>query len=239
MNSQDVVVDAFTDLAPSYEAVMDRELRRFWGVSYPEFIERVLRLASVGEGDHVLDLATGTARIPRRLAEQDTACGRVVGLDITPAMLQNARRNEGTPEASACTLVCASAMAIPCVAGAFDVVICGLGTHHMDVPQMLSEVCRALRAGGRLVLVDVGASAFWRSFLGRVLLQVLLLEYRITDRSRRAQAEQDAFPNVRTADEWQALLFDAGFSRVEIDESPARRRWYPCALSIRAAVGDS
>jgi ubiquinone/menaquinone biosynthesis C-methylase UbiE len=238
MATADVVVEAFTDLAPNYEDTMDGELRRFWGLSYEEFIERLVGLVSVHEGDLILDVATGTARIPRRLAGMVQARGRIVGLDITPAMLAQGQKNVKAASASTglILMVCASAMDLPFPEDVFDVVICGLGTHHCDVPRMLSEMRRVLRAGGKLVLADVGASAFWRSLWGRAILRVLLAHYRLTRGRARAQAESEAFPNVRTAGEWRALLSSLGFTGIEILESPARRPWYPCALTMRAVT---
>ncbi len=183
-------------------------------------------------------MATGTALIPLNLVGKVGDRGRVVGLDITPAMLKYGRKNvEATGSSSRINLVCASAMDMPFVEGVFDVVICGLGTHHMDVPQMLSEMRRVLKTGGSLIMADVGASPFWRSFWGIALLKILLARYGLTRRSARAQAEEEAFPNVRTTDEWRTALSEFGFTQIEITESPARRRWYPCALTIRAVAG--
>ena len=163
MTGNDVVIEAFTEMAPQYEEVVDQELRRVWGFSYREFVDWLIEAIPVRDGDLVLDVATGTARIPLALAAKTKVESRIVGLDITPAMLEYGRRDVDakglTPRIK---LVCASAMAMPFVEGVFDKVICGLGTHHMDVPQMLSEMNRVLRAGGELVLADVAASPYWK-----------------------------------------------------------------------------
>ncbi len=47
MTDKDVIIDAFTELAPNYEKVVDAELRRFWGWSYESFVDRLIDLASV------------------------------------------------------------------------------------------------------------------------------------------------------------------------------------------------
>lgn len=237
MAGNDVVIEAFTELASSYEETVDRELRQFWGLSYRQFIDRLVGEVAINEGDMVLDVATGTALIPLRVADRLGAKGKAVGLDITPAMLGYARKNiEAARSTSTINLVCASATHMPFVENAFDVVICGLGMHHIEVSQMLSEMRRVLKGGGRLVMADVGASSFWRSFWGNVLLRILLGWYGLSYRSARAQAEIEAFSNVRTAEEWQTILSDSGFTEIEITESPARHRWYPCALMMKAEV---
>lgn len=239
MPQDKIVVEAFHQLAPRYEETVDRELREFWGMSYTQFVESLVTLASVQGGEQVLDLATGTAAIPLSLVHRLGQGGQVVGLDITPAMLERGRESiEASNSWSPISLVCGSAMELPFPDGSFEVVLCGLGTHHMHVPQMLSEVRRVLRTNGRMVMIDVGASAFWRSFLGSVVLRVLLARYGLSRRDARAQAEMEAFRNVRTADEWKALLSKLGFSRIEVAESRALRPWYPSALTMRALLGE-
>jgi ubiquinone/menaquinone biosynthesis C-methylase UbiE len=237
MAGNDVVIEAFTELAPSYEETVDRELSHFWGLSYGQFIDQLVGMIPVNEGDVVLDLATGTALIPLEIADKVGVKGQVVGLDITLAMLRYAQKNVEAAGSSSCiNLVCASAMDMPFVEATFDAVVCGLAMHHMDVPRMLSEMRRVLRRGGRLIMADVGASAFWRSFLGIALLKILLARYGLTHRSARWRAEIEAFPNIRTASEWRILLSGCGFTKIEITEFRARRPWYPCALIMKAVA---
>ncbi len=237
---QPVIIEAFTELAPRYEETVDRELRQFLGSSYEELVDWLVEVASVNEGDVVLDVATGTALIPLQLVDQVGARGQVVGLDITLAVLEHGRKNvEATGSSSHINLVCASAMAMPFVEGVFDAAICGFGAHHMDVPQLVSEMGRVLKTGGGLIIAAAGASPFWRSFWGITLLKILLVCYGLTRREARAQAEMEAISNIRTASEWHTILSDCDFTKIEIAESPARHRWYPCALIIRAVAGST
>ena len=143
MAGDDLVVRAFTELAPSYKETVDQELRRFWGTGYEEFVDRLIEGAAIQEGEVVLDVATGTAVIPLKLADKVAPRGRVTGLDITPDMLEQGQKSVAAAGApSRIDLVCASAMSMPFVEGVFDVAICALGMHHMDARQMLSEVRR-------------------------------------------------------------------------------------------------
>ena len=128
-----VVLDAFTELAPQYEATMDHELNLFWGISYQEFVDRFIATIPLTDGARILDVATGTAMIPLRIARRAPGISRVVGLDITPAMLAHGQDNvRSADQSSRIRLVCGSGMVMPFGPRAFDVITCGLGMHHMD-----------------------------------------------------------------------------------------------------------
>ena len=237
MGDSDVLIEAFTELASTYEGAVDQELRQFWGVGYRKFVGWLVDKIPANDGGWILDVATGTAVIPQELASRNSMPDAVIGLDITPAMLRHARQNVARIDDSTCIqLLCASGMDMPFVDGWFDVVVCGLGTHHMDVPRMLAEMRRVLKASGTLVLADVAASPLWRSFVGRLWLRVLMIQYGMTESRARAQAEVEAFSNIRSRDEWQTLLSEYAFSDVEMIELRARRRWYPRALIMTAVA---
>lgn len=237
VTGSDTVTEAFTELADTYEATVDRELRQLWGFSYRQFVERLVSMTPIREGDVVLDVATGTALIPLSASGKLGDAGRIVGLDITPEMLRHAQKNLESDGLSAhIRLVCASGMDMPFPEGTFDVVICGLGTHHMGVPQMLSEIRRVLRRGGNVVLADVGASPFWRSLAGRLWLRVLMVQFGLTHSRSRTRAEIEAFANMWSASQWRRLLQDHDFTDIEITEHQARRSWYPRALIMRAVA---
>ncbi len=231
----DVVLQAFTELAPDYEATIDWEVRELSGLGYREFISYLADALPMSAAQVVLDLASGTAVSTVEIAKRLDASCKVVGLDITPAMIARGVENIALAGMqSQIQQVCASGMRIPFVSSSFDTVICGLGTHHMVVPVLLDEIQRVLKLGGLLVLADMGAPAHWRSLWGRVAMNTILSLFRLFWRSARAQAEAEAFASIHTAEEWRKLLRDFDFCDIEVIEWPARRFWYPCALVIKA-----
>jgi ubiquinone/menaquinone biosynthesis C-methylase UbiE len=239
MDQTGPVVEAFTELAPHYEQVMDRELQELWGLTYPDLVQRVVdTISRDGEG-LVLDVATGTAQIPVALARAVPA-RKAVGLDITPAMLQGGlARIQASGDRLQVPLICASAMEMPLASQAFDVITCALGMHHMDVPQVLEELRRVLRDRGQLVVACVRAPDLWRTSTAVAMIRLATLVYAWTHRNPRAHAEAAAVPHLRTLTEWQVVLQEAGFSAAEVvaDLRP-RRFWYPGAMILRASRAD-
>ena len=233
--NRNTIIQAFTELAPDYELSMHQELKQYWGLNYLDFIHELVTFADIQPGERVLDIATGTARIPRRLVENAARPAQVIGLDITFAMLAEgkARIREDAGNQNI-RLVCGSALDLPFSNGSLDVILCGLGTHHIPVPRLISEMRRVLTPGGKLVLADVCASRFWRSRPGLLLIHFMAQRYRAANQNARTEAELEAFPNVRTVDEWLEILQVNNFTRIDIKEIKSRLPWYPGGFHARA-----
>ena len=91
---KEVVVDAFTELAPRYESVVNDELNKFWGWSYEGFIKYLVDNTSFSEGEIILDIATGTGVIPRAVLQKNSGV-KIIGIDITLAMLLQGKEKLG------------------------------------------------------------------------------------------------------------------------------------------------
>ena len=236
MKDQKVVIEAFTELAPRYEKVVDNELNRFWGWSYLKFVDRLIELTPISNGDFILDLATGTSVIPRRLVEKVKKEYQVVGLDITARMLKRGKEKIDQDKANInIHLACGDAMAMPFSKESFNVVMCGLATHHMDVPRMLSEIKLVLKSGGKISLADAGGSRLWHLSIVRGLIKTAAFLYFLAvENISRSWAEAAAVSNIRTADEWNSILSELGFVDIRITKLHSKRFWMPDPLVLEA-----
>jgi demethylmenaquinone methyltransferase/2-methoxy-6-polyprenyl-1,4-benzoquinol methylase len=108
--------------------------------------------------DTVLDVATGTGAVARELMRQ-TGC-RVVGVDISPDMLAEARRRLG-PDVQ---LVEASAEDLPFEDESFDgLTFTYLLRYVADPAATLRELARVVRPGGTIASLEFGLpSGLWR-----------------------------------------------------------------------------
>lgn len=239
MKTKTPLVDAFEELAPRYESVVDGELQRFWGWNYRSFIDRLLDELCISQDARILDIATGTLVIPKQILIRWPFNLQVFGLDITYSMLCQGKRSlaadpvsNGRPRVS---LACGDAMQMPFCTASFDIAVCGLATHHMRAADLLGEASRVLRPGGSLVIGDVGSSAAWRLPGVRFLLRTATFVYFIfKENIHRALAEASAVPNVHTEDEWRVMLAQAGFTRLSVTKLKSSRAWVPGPLLITA-----
>lgn len=236
MNDSDIIIETFTELAPRYEEVIDSELNRFWGWSYEGFVNKLFEMTPILENDIILDVATGTGVIPDKLVRERLTRNRVHGLDITMSMLVRAKRRfVGNNIQQRIDLVCASAMGMPYSNASFSVVICGLATHHMDGKKLISEMHRILLDGGVLSIADVGGSPTWRLPGVKWLIRLAAFIYfLVVENINRGWAEARAVSNVRTKEEWNAILTKSGFKDIIITKLKSRYIWVPEPLVIKA-----
>ena len=114
-------------------------------------------------GERILDVGCGPGFFCAELQKEVGSAGSVVGIDSSPAMLAlAARRCEGRENV---TFHEADATSLPVEDASFDGVVCVQVLEYVtDILAGLSELYRALRPGGRVVVWDVDwATVSWHS----------------------------------------------------------------------------
>jgi ubiquinone/menaquinone biosynthesis C-methylase UbiE len=185
------VATTFTEI---YERVLVRPLFR-------PFAEQLMAHLAVTRGDSVIDVACGTGIVARVARERLGPDARVVGVDVSPAMLAVARDVDRTIDWRL-----GNATDLPVTAAEhFTVVTCHQGLQFMpDKAAAIGEMRRVLAPGGR---VAIGT---WRS-----------LEDLSAVRELNAAVEQYVGPTTDVrhsfgdASALARLLVDAGFRDVD------------------------
>lgn len=177
--------------------------------------DSVLAVAQPQAGERVLDAACGTGIVARRAAGSVGPQGRVVGLDLNPAMLEVARA-AAAREGLAIEWHQGRVEALPFADGEFDLVVCQHGLQFVpDAAGAVAEMRRVLRAGGRLV-ISVQQPLDRRAF-DRRLDEVL--------QERLGVAAIRQIYALSGDGELRALLAGAGLQSIEIDQVAFRARY--------------
>ena len=164
----------------------------------------------------VLDVGTGAGHLSFALAPM---AARVVALDPSPGMLATVRQAaaaRGLPQIETCE---ASATALPFAAASFDLVCSRYSAHHwLDLPGALAQMRRVVRPDGFILLIDLLGDD--EPLVDTHLQSIELL--------RDTSHVRD-----RTSAQWQALLHQAGFDRIEQSSWDTRLEFAPWVQRMR------
>lgn len=142
----------------------------------------------------VLDVGCGKGRFARVLAERHPRAG-IYGLDLAESMLKFA------PPA---IRVCAGSMTeLPFADGAFDAAYATESLEHaVDIERAVAEICRVVKPGGRIVVIDKNAAQWgrletpeWEKWFTRKQLERLLGRYCRRVSSRFISYWEDVAPD--------------------------------------------
>jgi demethylmenaquinone methyltransferase/2-methoxy-6-polyprenyl-1,4-benzoquinol methylase len=195
---------------------------------------RLVGMAAPRASTRVLDLATGTGDIAFAAAERGA---RVVGLDITPRMIELANAKVAREESNAArgfeprdrglekaaprgtvSFLVGDMLALPFPARAFDLVTTGYGLRNVpNLGAAIDEIARVLAPGGQLLSLDFNrpsngvVRAAYLAYLTLVGGAVGWLLHRDPDTYRYIPASIRQYPGAEAV----ARLFEArGFVRV-------------------------
>jgi len=128
--------------------------------------------------ERILDMGCGRGAV-LLMAAQHLATGRAVGVDLWRTIDQSGNAAEATRRnavaegvADRVELHTGDMTALPFEDNGFDVVLSSLAIHnisgHAGRDRAISEAVRVLRPGGRLMIVDVRATAQYQAQLARI-----------------------------------------------------------------------
>lgn len=150
----------FDRIAPVYDG-MNAVIS---GFQEPRWRRHAVAAAGVGRGMAALDVATGTGKLARDLADRVGPRGRVVGVDVSARMIERAR--VGAADAPWLELLVGDALALPVGDASFDAATIAFGMRNLpDYELGFREMARAVRPGGRVVCLEIARP---RSLIGRV-----------------------------------------------------------------------
>ena len=180
-----------------------------------------LRQAGPTPGERVLDLACGTGIVARRVAAALGPDGRVVGVDVNPAMLAEAAR-WWSADATAVEWRLADGAGTGLPDAAFDLVVCQQGLQFF--PDRLAgagEIRRVLADDGRAVVT------VWRGLehhpLYEAMIEAELSHLEALGVVTRADLERPF--SLDDPDELRALFTDAGFGHVTLTHETIEARF--------------
>lgn len=135
------------------EAVVERKLRK-----------KALKLLAIQEGEMVLEIGFGTGFTLCELAKSIGKTGKAYGIDITPQMVEITRKRlqkEGLADRA--ELYVEDARSISFEDDLFDVVYMASTLELFDtpdIPKVLREIKRVLKASGRLGVVSMSREGY-------------------------------------------------------------------------------
>lgn len=110
---------------------------------------------NIQPGETILDIGCGSGAEAIAAARLTGPAGQAAGLDITPEMIEAARRNAKKAGISNVRFVSGDIQDLPFEDGTFDAVISNCVINHAkDKNKVYREIMRVLKSGGRFVVSD-------------------------------------------------------------------------------------
>jgi demethylmenaquinone methyltransferase/2-methoxy-6-polyprenyl-1,4-benzoquinol methylase len=140
--------------------------------------------ARLGPGMRGLDVACGTGKLTRALAQAVGPGGEALGIDVSAKMLARAKQAGGGARYRV-----ADALALPFGADRFDAALTAFGLRNVpDYAAALGEMARVTRPGGRVVVLEI---AIPRTAAGRLVFETWFR--RVIPRLGRLAGVPDAY----------------------------------------------
>ena len=207
----------FDAIAPRYDL-----LNRLISLGMDHRWRRVaVREALAVEPRLVLDVGTGTGDLALALIRGHGSRPRIVGLDFAGAMLKIAQQRSGDiPDGERARYVLGDALRPPLADGSVDAVVSAFVLRNVDgLPEAFGAMARALRRGGRLVILEMTPirqpllRALFRLYFNR---WVPLLGRLVSRHPNAYTWLPQSVDDFISAEALAALIAEAGFADVRV-----------------------
>lgn len=182
---------------------------------------RAIALARLEPRQVALDLGTGTGDLAFGLLAASDESARIIGVDISPVMLEALRLRAGASGERRVLPLLATAGRLPFADGSFDRVVAGFAVRNFgDLALGLGETRRVLRPGGRAVILELSTpsnrlvGALYHSYFHRVAPVVAALLGGDAAAYRYLPRSVATFPDAEGLAEH---MREAGFARVRYE----------------------
>jgi len=126
---------------------------------------QLVRRLRVSAPAAVLDLATGSGDVAFSISRNIPSVRRIVGMDFCPPMLEEARKKQAEDPKKRFGNISfqqGDGLALPLPANEFDAVTIAFGLRNMgDRNRSLAEMCRVLKPGGRVFVLEFSQADGW------------------------------------------------------------------------------
>ncbi|MDP6547033.1 MAG: arsenite methyltransferase [Phycisphaerae bacterium] len=165
-------------------------------------------IASLQPGETVVDLGSGGGIDCFLAAKQVSESGKVIGVDMTPEMIDRARENARNADTPNVEFRLGEIEHLPLADATVDVIMSNCVINlSPDKPAVFSEAFRILKPGGRLAISDIVATA------------------PLPDEIREnIELHVGCVAGAATIDETRSMLTAAGFEQIRIETIEASSR---------------
>jgi len=172
-------------------------------------------IAALEPGETVLDLGSGGGLDCFLAAQQVGPSGRVIGVDMTPEMLDRARESAHKLNLSQVSFRLGEIEHLPIEDADVDVILSNCVINlSPEKPQVVAEMFRVLKPGGRIAISDVVATADIPQDVRQSLDQYV-----------------GCVSGAASVEDWQTMLEQVGFEEIRVDAKPESasviNSWFP------------
>ncbi|MBG1270983.1 methyltransferase domain-containing protein [Nostoc sp. WHI] len=202
--------------------IYKQQLREFYGsrttydheesTRHPLEAKILLEFVTLHSGQKILDVATGTGLVAISAAEKVGSDGSVIGIDMTPGMLHQARLKIAAAKLQNIELIEADAEYFNFSDSSFDVVFCCEAiVLFSDILAILQKWYRFLKPGGFVAFTCPPETAYMASLIQSICARVLGVSL------------PHLLEPLGTPEKCHNLLNQAGFKDIEIKIEPSGR----------------